>query len=67
MEKNICRLALGRKEGEGILIGDNIRVIPIDIGRGKVRIVIEAPADVLVLREELKGTAHDYAGAAAVE
>ena len=46
-------LVLQRKEEEGILIGDNVRVIVAEIKRGVVKIGIEAPDDVLILREEL--------------
>jgi carbon storage regulator len=46
-------LVLSRKLGESIVIGDNIRVTVVGVNGGKVRIGIEAPADILVLREEL--------------
>jgi carbon storage regulator len=47
-------LVLSRKVGEKILIGDNISVTVVRIGQGGVRIGIEAPADLEVVREELK-------------
>lgn len=47
-------LVLSRKVREKILIGDNISVVPLRISGNTVRIGIEAPADVLILREELK-------------
>jgi carbon storage regulator len=46
-------LVLTRKEHERINIGNNIVVVVDRIMGGKVRIGIEAPADVLVLRSEL--------------
>ncbi len=46
-------LVLSRKLGESIVIGDNIRVTVVGVNGGKIRIGIEAPQDVLVLREEL--------------
>lgn len=46
-------LVLSRKLGEKIKIGENIWVTVVDIDRGKVRIGIEAPPDVQVMRKEL--------------
>lgn len=46
-------LVLSRKVGERVLIGDNIAVTIVRIGQGGVRIGIEAPTDMLVVREEL--------------
>ena len=45
-------LILTRSEGESLLIGDNIEVIVVAVNGSQVRIGIEAPRDVLVLREE---------------
>jgi carbon storage regulator len=47
-------LVLSRKPGECVQIGDSIRVRVIRIGGGRVRIGIEAPKSVGVLRGELK-------------
>jgi carbon storage regulator len=46
-------LVLTRRAGERLLIGDNIAVTVVRAERGKVRLGIEAPPDVVVLREEL--------------
>ncbi|GAB6165285.1 hypothetical protein JCM19992_12850 [Thermostilla marina] len=46
-------LVLSRKEGQGITIGPNIRLVVIAVRGKTVRIGIEAPPDVRVLREEL--------------
>lgn len=46
-------LVLSRKIGERILIGDKISVTIVKIGHGGVRIGIEAPAEMAVIREEL--------------
>jgi carbon storage regulator len=46
-------LVLSRKVGERILIGDKICVTVVKIGHGGVRIGIEAPAELAVVREEL--------------
>ncbi len=45
-------LVLTRKLGEGIKIGDNIRVTVEKINKGQIKIGIEAPKDVVVAREE---------------
>ena len=46
-------LVLSRKPGERIMIGDNI-VIPLVRGTGQtVRIGLEAPKDIKIMREEL--------------
>jgi carbon storage regulator len=47
-------LVLSRKLDERILIGDSIVVTVISVGRGRVRLGIEAPPDVPVLRRELQ-------------
>ena len=47
-------LVLGRKAEEHILIGDNIVTTVGQIRGNQVRLGIEAPADILVLREEMK-------------
>lgn len=46
-------LILTRREGETLLIGDNIEVTVLAVSGSQVRIGIEAPRDVLVLREEV--------------
>jgi carbon storage regulator len=46
-------LVLSRKVGERILIGDKIAVTVVKLGHGGVRIGIEAPAEMAVIREEL--------------
>ncbi len=46
-------LVLRRKTGEGIIIGSNVVVRILSIEHGDVKIGIEAPKSVKVLREEL--------------
>ena len=46
-------LVLSRKIGERILIGDKISVTIVKIGHGGVRIGVEAPPELAVVREEL--------------
>lgn len=47
-------LSLGRKVGEKIIINNNIVITVIGIGRGRVRIGIEAPKDVKIWRGEIQ-------------
>jgi carbon storage regulator len=46
-------LVLGRRVGEGIMIGHDIKVTVLVVAGDKVRIGIEAPAEVEVHREEV--------------
>ena len=47
-------LVLSRKESERIRLGDSIVLTIVRVSGDKVRLGIEAPADLLVLREELE-------------
>lgn len=47
-------LILTRKQGESFLLGDNIQISISEISGDRVRIAIEAPKDVKILRKELK-------------
>jgi len=47
-------LVLSRKASERIRLGDSIIVTIVRVSGDKVRLGIEAPPDVLVLRDELK-------------
>ena len=49
-------LVLSRKIGESIVIGGNVIVTVRETHGGRIRLAIEAPQDVLVLRQELIGT-----------
>lgn len=46
-------LVLTRKSGEKICIGDGITVTLLDVHGGRVRVGIDAPEEVRVLRGEL--------------
>ena len=46
-------LVLSRKVGERILVGDQVRITVVRITGGGVRLGIEAPDDLAVVREEL--------------
>ena len=47
-------LVLSRRENERIRLGDSIVVTVVRLSGDKVRLGIEAPPDVVVLREELE-------------
>lgn len=46
-------LILSRKPGDAIVIDGGIRIVVVQCDRGGVRLGIEAPADVSILRAEL--------------
>ena len=46
-------LVLARKLDESILIGENIHIKVISIEKGVVKLGIEAPNEVTIIREEL--------------
>ena len=46
-------LVISRKAGEGIMIGDNIRLTVSELSKDRVKIGIEAPSDVKIIRKEL--------------
>ncbi len=46
-------LILTRKPGEKIQIGDNITICVVDLGKGHVKLGIEAPKNVTILRQEV--------------
>jgi carbon storage regulator len=47
-------LVLSRKERERIRLGDSIVLTVVQVSGDRVRLGVEAPADVLILREELE-------------
>lgn len=50
-------LILQRKAGESLLIGDEIEVSVLSVEAGRVRLAIQAPKNVSILRSELKTAA----------
>ena len=52
-------LILSRKLEEAIWLGDNVKIKIMGIDKGTVKIGIEAPSDVTILREELKEAVAD--------
>ena len=55
-------LVLSRKLTERIVIGDDIIVTVLGIRAGKIRIGIEAPAEMRVLRHELQDRLPEASG-----
>lgn len=47
-------LVLSREEGQSIKIGDDIVITVANLTNGRVRLGVDAPRDVPVLRSELK-------------
>lgn len=46
-------LVIKRKEGEGLILGDDIEIKIVSIENGSVKIAIEAPKSITILRKEL--------------
>lgn len=46
-------LVLTRKTGEGIIIGDNIKITVVELKGGGVRIGIDAPTELKIYRQEV--------------
>lgn len=46
-------LILRRKTGESLVIGENVRVTVMDVYEGSVRLAIDAPREIPILRSEL--------------
>jgi carbon storage regulator len=53
-------LVLSRKQSQRIRLGDSIVITVVRVAGDKVRLGIEAPRDMLVLRDELEP--HDLGG-----
>jgi carbon storage regulator len=47
-------LMMSRREGETILIGDDIEIVIAHIGRSRVKVGIRAPRETLVIAREVK-------------
>lgn len=55
-------LVLTRKNLESIQIGDAIRITVVKVEHGRVRLGIEAPDDVVIVRQELTRAAGSRLG-----
>lgn len=60
-------LILQRKEGESLFIGDEVEITVLGVESGRVRLAIQAPRSVTILRSELKVAAETNRAAAAEE
>ena len=60
-------LVLHRKKGESLIIGDNIKITIVDISGEKVKIAVEAPKEIPILRSELVNAAEANKEAAVSE
>ena len=61
-EEGTGMLVLSRTGRQGIWIGDDVYVMVLSVHRGRVKLGIEAPADVRVDREELRTTRRKKSG-----
>lgn len=59
-------LVLSRKEGEKLVIGDNITLVVSKISGNRVTLGIEAPVDVKIFRGELSQSNSEAGGARVV-
>jgi carbon storage regulator len=46
-------LVITRKKGDSILIGDNIEITVVKLDDGSVKLAINAPKELVILRKEL--------------
>lgn len=46
-------LVLGRKPGEYVMIGDNIKIKVVKSDEGNLRLAIDAPKDLSIIRGEI--------------
>lgn len=60
-------LILQRKEGESLFIGDEVEITVLGVESGRVRLAIQAPRSVTILRSELKVAAQTNREAAEEE
>jgi len=47
-------LMMSRREGEAVLIGDDIEIVIAHIGRSRVRVGIRAPRSMVVMAHEIR-------------
>lgn len=53
LNKRHIMLIITRKEGEAVMLGENIELVVVSIEKGQVRIGFKAPADIRIHRKEL--------------
>ncbi len=52
-------LILSRKLGESILLGDEVTITVVDVSKGVIKLGIDAPKEMMILRKELKEVVKD--------
>ncbi len=52
-------LVLSRKIGESILLGDKVTITVMEVSKGVVKLGIDAPKEMLILRKELEEIVKD--------
>lgn len=57
-------LVIRRRAGEAVLIGEGVEITVIDVTGSRVKLGIEAPADVAILRKEIQLAARQNIAAA---
>ena len=60
-------LVLSRKKGESIIVQDNIEFVILEVNADTVRIGINAPKDIEILRKEIYSTVRESNKEAAVQ
>jgi carbon storage regulator len=60
-------LVITRKAAESFIIGDNIRISILGVNGDKIKIGIEAPKDVAIMRSEVYDTIHNNIEAVAAQ
>jgi carbon storage regulator len=60
-------MVMRRREGEKILIGDDIIIHIAHIGRNKVKIAIDAPREIPIVAEEMKVVREENVAAASFD
>ena len=55
-------LVLSRKSGERIVIGPNIELTIMDIGKTRIRLAIDAPQEIAIYRQEVYRRMQDERG-----
>ncbi len=49
-------LVITRKQDESFLVGDNVKISVVEISKDRVRIGIDAPKEIKIIRSELYDT-----------
>jgi carbon storage regulator CsrA len=61
LKEEKAMLVLSRRVGEELVIGDNIRIVISRVAGNRVSVAIQAPADVPIVRGELKAIHDEFA------